>query len=58
MATAQVEAGAASRTVAEFQALWGALLPRERRRVVEILVARTVVASDGGPAVVTLHPRA
>lgn len=35
-----------ARTVAEFTGLWAALLPRERRRVVETIVER--VAIDGG----------
>jgi len=53
-----VEEGDVARTVAEFDALWASLVPRERRRVVEMIVERVVVASDGGPVAVTLHVQA
>jgi len=47
-----VEEGDVGRAVAEFHALWAALLPRERRRVVEVIVERVVVAGGGiGPTI-------
>jgi len=52
LAAMEVDPDHVARTVADFPTLWAALLPRERRRVVEMIVERLVV--DGvapGPSI-------
>lgn len=50
-----VEEADVAATLREFGPLWDSLLPRERRRVVELVVVRAVAPSDGGPVALTLH---
>ncbi len=44
LAAMEVDPDHVARTVADFPTLWAALLPRERRRVVEMVVERTAVS--------------
>ncbi len=55
LAAMEVDPEQVARTVADFPTVWGALLPRERRRVSEILIARVVVDGSPGCPAVTLR---
>jgi site-specific DNA recombinase len=55
LAEMEVDPDHVARTVANFPTLWDALLPRERRRVVEVIVERIVIRADGGTAISTVR---
>lgn len=52
-----VDAEAVADALADFPGLWDALLPRERRRIVELIVGRVVIADDGPPIITARRPR-